>query len=414
MQIYAGTDAHGLVNAAPAFIGALVVDKMGAIASYKLLDMTSGGPIGQAVARLARYSRWSEPGLALASRLIERTDSDILVRRLQSLPVVMELCIGPSVGVWRVVERLSIAEQHGRLQAELSSDFRSVQVAVPPLPVDVTVGDALVSAARWVFDWHPGIPAIPAPLTEIPLTNTPGGVVVALADIPHHPRCYFVQQMGLADWPPTAPVRRWWRFIGEDPRVWDSRTVPGVPPSPSLPVAERVAPVLALGMPESTTSKENRMTIEEPPSEHVKQLRDAYPRLLQTIGPVGMWFPPGWTRVVEDLCKALDALLTDAQAAQFQVEQVKEKYGSLRFYYSVAGQADAHVDIHDRGAHQHLVIPAEHPAGYPIAAIDVLIAKAEQETLITCASCGAPGTLREAGWHHVSCEQCEKTVWKRK
>ena len=70
--------------------------------------------------------------------------------------------------------------------------------------------------------------------------------------------------------------------------------------------------------------------------------------------------------------------------AQVTLDQVKEKFGTLRFYYS--------------GGDDY---------------ISGLVSMAESMTGVTCEECGNPGTSRGGGWIHVYCEPCEELREKR-
>jgi hypothetical protein len=63
---------------------------------------------------------------------------------------------------------------------------------------------------------------------------------------------------------------------------------------------------------------------------------------------------------------------------QVTLDQVKEKFGTLRFYYSGGD------DI-----------------------IDGMVRMAESMTGVTCESCGNVGETRGGGWIHTYCEPCE-------
>lgn len=146
---------------------------------------------------------------------------------------------------------------------------------------------------------------------------------------------------------------------------------------------------------------------------HVEALRAAYPRLFAKGTTIEVWFPRGWTSIVNALCSFLDVLLDDAQAAQFRVEQVKEKFGTLRFYYSVGGEAAVTADIHLPKGVLRLRTQPTYPQPFPADAVDAAIAQAEKLTACTCATCGAPGKLRTKGWHHVACDECEAKRTRR-
>ena len=69
---------------------------------------------------------------------------------------------------------------------------------------------------------------------------------------------------------------------------------------------------------------------------------------------------------------------------QVTLDQVKEKFGTLRFYYS--------------GGDDY---------------ISGLVSMAESMTGVTCEECGNPGESRGGGWIHVYCEPCEELREKR-
>jgi len=58
--------------------------------------------------------------------------------------------------------------------------------------------------------------------------------------------------------------------------------------------------------------------------------------------------------------------------------QVKEKFGTLRFYMSFSNEA-----------------------------IDDIVTKAEEESEVTCEECGKFGELRPGGWYVTLCDACQ-------
>jgi hypothetical protein len=67
------------------------------------------------------------------------------------------------------------------------------------------------------------------------------------------------------------------------------------------------------------------------------------------------------------------------QVPQVTLDQVKEKFGTLRFYYQGGD------DI-----------------------IDGMVRMAESMSGVTCEECGNPGKSRGGGWIHTYCEPCEE------
>ena len=96
----------------------------------------------------------------------------------------------------------------------------------------------------------------------------------------------------------------------------------------------------------------------------------------------------GWYEIIYQLCERLEPLvaaLNDGGAA-FEVVQVKEKLGGLRFY--VEGSNDA---------------------------IDAAIDAASELSVQNCEVCGNPGSLGQdaTGWWKTLCATCRKTEQKR-
>ena len=74
-----------------------------------------------------------------------------------------------------------------------------------------------------------------------------------------------------------------------------------------------------------------------------------FPRLFNGEPPrIPGWVQPGWQPLVWRLLTSIDTVLTDAEAQEFRVIQVKEKWGTLSFYFRsserVRAQLDALVD----------------------------------------------------------------------
>jgi hypothetical protein len=84
----------------------------------------------------------------------------------------------------------------------------------------------------------------------------------------------------------------------------------------------------------------------------------------------------GWFDILKHLTEEITKVDPYKECKVFQV---KEKYGTLRFYIE---------DGNDE--------------------IDKLIENAEKKTLVTCEECGKIGTLRTDRWWRVTCDECEK------
>lgn len=128
--------------------------------------------------------------------------------------------------------------------------------------------------------------------------------------------------------------------------------------------------------------------------ERRQKLFDDYPKLFEKRNdqpensrpyPIrwGLEHGDGWLPLIEDLCAAIQQRVDyqkkkDPTFRQVEVLQVKEKFGSLRFYIS--------------GGDEH---------------IHGMIEMAERVSARTCEECGAPGKMNGKGWLRVRCEPCE-------
>ena len=110
------------------------------------------------------------------------------------------------------------------------------------------------------------------------------------------------------------------------------------------------------------------------------------------------WFdevPPGWGNVIHEHLLKLDVLLREHGAAnRIFIEQVKEKWGTLRFYYT----------IFDAGG-----FPAYGDTEPWIDDFEVIVREMENATGRVCCWCGREDGLKwRSGWVHLSCESCER------
>ena len=102
----------------------------------------------------------------------------------------------------------------------------------------------------------------------------------------------------------------------------------------------------------------------------------------ETRMPDGFVHGNGWFDTVWRLYEDLEPLIADAEKATgrpFEVLQVKEKFGGLRFY-----------------------------ANYTTDAVRSRIDAARAESLRTCEICGQPGTQREHRWIRTLCDQHDR------
>lgn len=103
---------------------------------------------------------------------------------------------------------------------------------------------------------------------------------------------------------------------------------------------------------------------------------------------------PGWQPILYKLCTQIESTLDTYGIAygNFVVAQVKEKFGTLRFYWEFR-EGTPKTD-------QKLKLAAED--------IYALVRAAENETEKTCEFCGQPGQLRGGGWVKCKCDSCHE------
>jgi hypothetical protein len=109
--------------------------------------------------------------------------------------------------------------------------------------------------------------------------------------------------------------------------------------------------------------------------EYQKLIED-FPTLFKGTKHIGC--DVGWCPIINSLCDVIEFHVQNMPIEiqhEFYVAQVKEKFGSLRFYMN---QEDSFIT----GA----------------------IAVAEQMTLHTCEVCGQPGKLQHLNWRKTLCE----------
>jgi hypothetical protein len=105
----------------------------------------------------------------------------------------------------------------------------------------------------------------------------------------------------------------------------------------------------------------------------LKQDPDYQPLLDRIPENWGKWVQvgPGWKAIILELHQKLVEI-----DPNYEIHQIKEKFGGLRYYCSLDG--------HDEGQN--------------------LIDAAEEKAWVTCERCGEPGTPRGGGWISTLCD----------
>lgn len=103
----------------------------------------------------------------------------------------------------------------------------------------------------------------------------------------------------------------------------------------------------------------------------------------------GLEINEGWHQLIWDMCGEIEAALVeyDLKPEDIIVEQVKSKFGELRFYYALYA----------------------HGNDSAYEAIENIVDKYEDKSCKTCEICGKPGkNICDHGWYITVCEDCGK------
>jgi hypothetical protein len=128
-----------------------------------------------------------------------------------------------------------------------------------------------------------------------------------------------------------------------------------------------------------------------------KKLCEDFPKIFKdrdgdmrfTLMCFGFCHGDGWYNIVRNMCYVIqfhiDQMPQDQQElCQVVAIQVKEKFGSLRFYYS--------------GGDSY---------------INGVVGMATLMSSVTCEQCGNPGTLNRGGWISCLCQACRENTGTR-
>ena len=131
------------------------------------------------------------------------------------------------------------------------------------------------------------------------------------------------------------------------------------------------------------------MSEEHEYEQYAKRMETRFPKMYS--GKYGGFaIGKGWYPLIEKLSEVIQSHIDHLhkqgkECPQVIVEQVKEKFGTLRFYYT--------------GGDEYI-------AG--------LVSMAESMSGVTCEGCGNPGERRGGGWVHTYCKTCEEAREQRK
>lgn len=106
-----------------------------------------------------------------------------------------------------------------------------------------------------------------------------------------------------------------------------------------------------------------------------------YPLLFSPPPVFGIETGEGWLSLIDTLCACIQSYLNTKEdktaVPAVHVCQVKEKFGTLRFYISGGDSA-----------------------------VNAMIDLAERLSVVTCEKCGSPAVIKHGGWSCVRCPAC--------
>lgn len=145
--------------------------------------------------------------------------------------------------------------------------------------------------------------------------------------------------------------------------------------------------------------------------QHLRRLIDAHPLIFRSKAPaVPSYISTGWYGLVDRLCSDIESTLELEGCARLEVRQIKEKFGALRFYYSLDGRTNLlHIDVASANSRMRFVGRSSQGSD------DLALKEARVRELVTaacaasesvCETCGAPAQLRDlGGWLTTLCDR---------
>ncbi|NLB82138.1 MAG: hypothetical protein GX800_11150 [Clostridiaceae bacterium] len=146
---------------------------------------------------------------------------------------------------------------------------------------------------------------------------------------------------------------------------------------------------------------------------NIDEQRKEVGHISDLYGAFGCGVGDGWYEVIRGLCRDITEAYTKAGLpVDIIVDQVKEKFGTLRFYY--------HPEAHDPGIHAFVsvsdgksirIMPGISELHKEVAEI---VQKWEKESSNVCEKCGIAGDLRkDLSWVLTLCDSCYARLSKK-
>jgi hypothetical protein len=156
------------------------------------------------------------------------------------------------------------------------------------------------------------------------------------------------------------------------------------------------------------------------------KLVEKYPKIFKEYGGditktcMGWGFShsDGWYDLLDRMCKDITKL-SEGKGIQVVAEQVKEKFGGLRFYYSLHFDTNKGakpsrfyyfmIDCHLGKLYWKITNFRKKFYRTVEEKISDRIDEAEAESYRTCEKCGKPGKPRGGGWIATLCDECSQS-----
>jgi hypothetical protein len=134
----------------------------------------------------------------------------------------------------------------------------------------------------------------------------------------------------------------------------------------------------------------------------LRRVATAHPRFFCHLELENSHLPPGWVRLVDELCVDLGRLLGDADV-NFRIVRVSERFGSLRLQWQLLPTAAPLFAAPDERSDARGFRHRPDRTLRLRAKITRRVGHAERASLHVCEQCGKPGTLHPSGWWRVEC-----------
>ncbi len=155
-------------------------------------------------------------------------------------------------------------------------------------------------------------------------------------------------------------------------------------------------------------------TSDFPTDPKIDALVARFPRLFHHRHP-RVWsdLPQGWTELADQLFADLDAMLDDDAASVFKVIQIKEKYASLRVYWSLGEEETLVLDVIGSGSTQRFDKGPTDPTAL-FERIRACVKEACEQAETTCQVCGnGSASAVGSGWIVTLCGTCRARADKK-